>query len=139
MVEVDTSFQRPAMTCTPDLFTAELEATLAFYTETLGFTVNTLWPTDEPSMCILDRDGASLMFHTERWDAEEVAHLTGQIRIDVADCSALHAAVVERGSTEVLWGPEVFEYGRREFSVRDPNGYRLVFSEATSEPATCSE
>ena len=28
------------MTCTLDLFTTELKATLVFYTDTLGFTVN---------------------------------------------------------------------------------------------------
>lgn len=45
------------MTCTPDLFTAELKATLAFYTDTLGFTVNKVHQlvlrkaTDEPATC----------------------------------------------------------------------------------------
>lgn len=38
---------------------------------------------------------------------------------------------------ELLWGPEVYHYGRREFSIRDPNGYELIFSEPTDDPPTC--
>jgi hypothetical protein len=30
---------------------------------------------------------------------------------------------------DFAWGPEVMEYGMREFGVRDPNGYFLAFTE----------
>lgn len=125
------------MTCTPDLFTTRLEETIAFYTKVLGFTVETLWPEEGPSLCILDRGQASVMFHTDRWDGEEESQLTGQIRIDVDDCLAMHAAVLEHPDADILWGPDVYEYGRREFSVRDPNGYRLVLSEVVDGGTSC--
>lgn len=50
--------------------------------------------------------------------------------------------VVERherieGKAEVLWGPEVYSYGMREFAIKDPNGYQLAFCEPTDDPPTC--
>ena len=41
--------------------------------------------------------------------------------------SALAAEL--RGKVEFAWGPEVMEYGMREFGVQDPNGYYLAFTE----------
>ena len=41
------------------------------------------------------------------------------------------------GHLPIEWGPEVYWYGRREFAVRDPDGYLLIFSERTSDPPTC--
>jgi hypothetical protein len=45
-------------------------------------------------------------------------------------------AVLERmGSAATIeWGPEVFEYGRRECSIKDPTGYSVVLSEETDDP-----
>ena len=34
-----------------------------------------------------------------------------------------------RDKVEFAWGPEVMDYGMREFAVQDPNGYFLAFSE----------
>jgi hypothetical protein len=34
-----------------------------------------------------------------------------------------------RGKVQFAWGPEETEYGIREFAVRDPDGYLLVFAE----------
>ena len=119
------------------LKTSDIGRTVDFYTKVLGFTVDTLWPTDKPSLCIIDRGDVHLMFSEEdHWDVPGAAPaMTGQLVLDVSDVSALHESLA--GKVDVLWGPEVYEYGRREFSIRDPNGYRLVFSEATREPATC--
>ena len=41
------------------------------------------------------------------------------------------------GRLPIQLGPEVYWYGRREFAVRDPDGYLLIFSERTSDPPTC--
>jgi catechol 2,3-dioxygenase-like lactoylglutathione lyase family enzyme len=122
---------------TPMLKTNDVLDTVEFYTQVLGFTVDTLWPADEPELCILDREDVHLMFDVNAdWDAPGARpHLSGQLLIDVADVLALHAAV--KDEVEILWGPEVYEYGRREFSIMDPNGYRLVFSEPTTDPPTC--
>ena len=122
---------------TPALKVVDLDETIAFYTGHLGFAVDSLWPKDAPTFCILDHGPTHLMFHTEPYEAAEGPPLmTGQLHID------LEGGVMElfenlKDHHEILWGPEVYSYGRREFSVRDPNGYRLVFSERTNEKPTC--
>jgi len=116
------------LTCvTPELRALDLSETIRFYTEKLDFVVDTLWPDDEPTLCILDHGDVHLMFYTdERPDGKQPA-LSGQLRFDVQGVTPLHRRLA--GEVPILWGPEVYHYGRREFSIRDPNGYALVFSE----------
>lgn len=123
---------------TPSLFTADLPATVRFYTGRLGFTVDTLWPREEPSLAILDHGAVHLLFYDRPYGDREAPVMSGQLRFDLeGGVEALHARLAEE--TEVLWGPEVYDYGRREFSIRDPNGYELVFSEPTDDPVTCPD
>jgi hypothetical protein len=50
---------------------------------------------------------------------------------------AIHSALVDHA--EIEWGPEVYWYGRREFAIRDPIGYLIIFSEAKTDAATCQD
>ncbi len=116
---------------TPTLKTDDLEATIAFYTGVLGFRVDTLDPEDDPSLCILDCGPVHLSFYLDEEEREPEPALTGQISFDVDDLDDLHDRI--RDEAEILWGPEEFDYGRREMAIHDPNGYVLVFGEP-SEP-----
>ena len=118
---------------TPTLKTTNLDRTIDFYTA-LGFVVESAWPEQNPTFCILDNGPTHLMFYTEEMQPGEGSPtLTGQLHIDLENgVQELYEKL--RRDHEVLWGPEVYEYGRREFSIRDPNGYRLVFSEVTNDP-----
>ena len=122
---------------TPMLKTKSIQDTVDFYTQVLGFELETIWPEDEPTLCVLDRGSVHLMFSTDAdWDAPgSPPTMTGQLVFDVSDASGLHDEIQHQA--QVLWGPEVYSYGRREFSILDPNGYRLVFSEPTRDPVTC--
>ena len=113
---------------TPMLKTEDIPATVAFYAGVLGFAVDTLWPEEEPTLCILDHGTVSLSFVSdiEAWGADAPA-MTGQLTFDVDDVMAVYETV--KGHAEVIWGPEVYPYGRLEFSCIDPNGYALVFSQ----------
>ena len=121
------------------LKSSDLKATIDFYVKTLGFTLHAMWPHENPTSCLLDNGKVHLMFSSEAaWDAPGAAPtLTGQIYFEVADATAIYRKVLNK--VEVLWGPEVYSYGRREFSIKDCNGYRLVFSEETTDPPTCEE
>jgi hypothetical protein len=33
-----------------------------------------------------------------------------------------------QGKVEFAWGPEVMDYGMREFAIKDPNGYFIAFA-----------
>jgi hypothetical protein len=43
---------------------------------------------------------------------------------------ALHANIA--GKVPIEWGPEVYDYGRLEFAIKDCNGYLLTFSAPAS-------
>jgi catechol 2,3-dioxygenase-like lactoylglutathione lyase family enzyme len=127
---------------TPFLATRDINATIAFYTQLLGFRVSTRHPQDQPTMVVLDHGDASMIFDSTLWPG--VPAMTGQVHFDLgsrrdgpSNVLALHERVKPHAT--VLWGPEVYSYGRREFSCSDPNGYALVFSEQTDEEPTCAD
>jgi catechol 2,3-dioxygenase-like lactoylglutathione lyase family enzyme len=122
---------------TPRLPVADLARTVAFYTRVLGFQISVLWPDDQPTFAILDRDAVSLGFFTPDAHRGQVTIGTADLYLGTEDVLALHAAIKDVAKVE--WGPEVYFYGRREFAVRDPDGYLLIFTEPTDEPATCAE
>jgi len=118
----------------PMLKTRNLFRTIDFYVSVLGFEVDTLRPDDDPTCCILSRDGINLSFVEDDtlWPGDSA--MTGQVWIDVSSLERLFAAIQDR--VEILRGPEVYSYGRREFSCKDPNGYALVFSEPADTAST---
>jgi len=127
-----TSFRRVA----PRLPVAELQPSIEFYVNFLGFKLGLLWPEIVPTFAILDRDDMSVQFclaDSPGGAPPERATLC----FDVDDVRALHANL--DGRIPVEWGPEVYWYGRREFAVRDPGGYLLIFSELTDDPPKCAE
>ena len=119
---------------TPRLPVADLGRTVAFYTRILGFEISVLWPDDRPTFAILDRDAVSLGFFTPDAHRGHVTIGTADLYLGADDVRALHAAIKDEVSVE--WGPEVYFYGRREFAVRDPDGYLLIFTEPTDERPT---
>lgn len=50
-------------------------------------------------------------------------------------------AVLDRvkGRAKIVYGPEVYHYGMKEFAIEDPDGYMISFSQPTDEPPTCQE
>lgn len=122
---------------TPRLPVADLSRTISFYTGVLGFQVSALWPEDKPTFAILDRDKVSLGFFTPDALRGQVTIGTADLYLGTEDVLGLHAAIEDR--VKIEWGPEVYFYGRREFAVRDPDGYLLIFTEPTDEPPTCPE
>lgn len=119
----------------PRLTTSDLEATIAFYRDRLGFVAGECWPADAPTFVLLQRDGVTLQFARAEHPLPDPAAAEIAIHLDVSDADALHEELA--GMLPVEWGPEVYWYGRREFAVRDPNGYLVIFSEPTDDPPTC--
>ena len=121
----------------PTLKTVDLDKTIGFYRDLLGFRLDTLWPEDNPTFCILSQDKTRLMFFTDSSQPNHEPIMTGQLRLDMDGVMALYSEIQDRVETE--WGPEVFHYDRREVSIRDCNGYSIIFSETTSDPPTCHD
>jgi catechol 2,3-dioxygenase-like lactoylglutathione lyase family enzyme len=115
---------------TPFLKTSDLAKTIEFYVGVLGFVVDSKWPADHPANCILDNGHVHLAFGTDPQNHYPSPCLSGQLWIAVDNVIALHSRLV--GKVPIEWGPEVYSYGRREFAIKDCNGYLLTFSEPAS-------
>lgn len=113
----------------PRLPIGSLEGTLRFYEDILGFEAGDPWPEDDPTFVVMRRDDVTLQFSLAQ-PGEAVGQVT--LALNVTDARAVHAALKDRVTVE--WGPQVYWYGRREFAFRDPDGYLIIISEATSDP-----
>ncbi|MDN5850040.1 MAG: VOC family protein [Nitrococcus sp.] len=112
----------------PALLVKDMTETLAFYGK-LGFELTERHPDHtRPTWAEVRRDAVVLQFHTEPpcgTPPEPVC--SGTFYFYPEDVGALAAEF--RGKVAFAWGPEVMEYGMREFGVQDPNGYYLAFIE----------
>jgi catechol 2,3-dioxygenase-like lactoylglutathione lyase family enzyme len=114
----------------PMLYTADLDATIAFYVSQLGFTLDER--NDEWGWASLSRDQVALMI------AKPNAHtpfdkstFTGSFYFNTTDVDALWAAWKDKAN--VCYGLDTFAYGMREFAIYDNNGYLLQFGQPTHD------
>jgi catechol 2,3-dioxygenase-like lactoylglutathione lyase family enzyme len=107
--------------------------TIAFY-ERLGFSVTGRFEQDGQHVWSeLSRDEARIHIHClDHPEMPNAPIFSGVLYLRPDDVRAL--AEEWRGKIEFYWGPEVMQYGWREFAFRDPNGYIIAFSETTADP-----
>jgi uncharacterized glyoxalase superfamily protein PhnB len=111
---------------TPMLQAKSLEETIAFYTKTLGFTVDRRvghW-------CALSWGGARVMFYSGLEHTPDTPAMTGVLYFNPKDVKALWEEV--KGKAPVEWELQVMDYGMLEFAIRDCNGYVLSFGQETT-------
>lgn len=112
----------------PMLAVADMEETLAFYYDVLGFTATM----KSPEYSIVARDGQTI--HFMKAASEEVMKCVRghtEIYIEVSDIDSLWQHVKGFKHRYKIRDPFEREYGMTEFHVEDPNGC-LVF---VGEPA----
>lgn len=115
----------------PLFCTAELDRTVAFYREHLGFRVST----EMPGYAELEQGegGPRLAFmapcetETKNWQAASGDGLVYCFRVDDAD--AEHARLAKEGVT-IVEGPSDRPWGERGFAAEDPNGISLWIAHA---------
>ena len=113
---------------TPALLVRDMRETLDFY-QRLGFHVSGSHPDGtQATWAEVRRDGAILQFHAHPpVGTPESPVFSGTLYFHPDNVLAL-ADEFSR-EVEFSWGPEVMDYGMREFGIRDPNGYYLAFTE----------
>jgi catechol 2,3-dioxygenase-like lactoylglutathione lyase family enzyme len=120
----------------PRLPVADLQGSVDWYVDVLGFTCGNMWPEEDPTFAIIERDGVAVQLYvTDTLVDTDIGN--AMLSFDVSDATALHKDVEAKAAID--WGPEVYWYGRREFAVTDPNGYMIILSEETSDPVTAVE
>ena len=113
----------------PCLLVSDMRRSLDFYLETLRFTQTGYYPIEsEPIRTEVRRDGVAIILYTEAVHVrDETPTFTGALYLLPEDIDPLAEEL--RGKVPFAWGPAETEFGTREFAIRDPDGYTLVFAE----------
>ncbi len=127
----------------PELVCSDIEASLRFYTQVLGF--STLFSRPEERFAYLEREGAQIMIEQpvgRSFVAGALEHPYGRgvnLMIEVSEVDELYETVLRAGATIYLsiedkWyraGERLL--GNRQFIVMDPDGYLLRFFQDLGE------
>lgn len=123
---------------TPNLIVADVERSLAFYRDVLGFTVGPTVPDASPFVFAIVQSGEVTVFlnaagpAVEEYPAFKGRPLGGTLTlfIDVEGIRESYEALKER--VEVVMPLEKKWYGPTEFAFLDPDGYIITFAEVES-------
>ena len=120
---------------TPNLIVSNVEASVAFYRDVLGFTVAQTVPDVPPLVFAIVQSGSVEVF----LNAPEPAYAeypalkdrpiggTLTLFIEVVDIMSLHASLKDR--VMIVMPLEKKWYGVTEFAIADPDGYLITFAE----------
>jgi catechol 2,3-dioxygenase-like lactoylglutathione lyase family enzyme len=109
----------------PCFIVRDVEKTIAFYGEKLGFETRFIAPDEDPFFAIIGRDGAQIFIKAEGGVTPVPNHTRHpHLRLDAfvyaSDPDALAAQFAEHGATDT-------HDGLRGFEICDPDGYVLFF------------
>ena len=121
-----------------ELLVADIEASLAFWCDLIGFSVAYRRP--EESFAYLERGGAQIMLHQRAgvWETAALEQPFGRgvmFQLSVDDLTALEEKLrsaewpIYDGPRETWRRTGDIESGRREVFVQDPDGYLLMLAE----------
>jgi len=121
-------------TLSPNIFTNDMKATIAFY-QLLGFKITMSVPEtgDDLVWAMMVNGGVTVMFQTYESLADDLPEISRQpggsllLYINLKDIRGFFEQVKDK--VTVLKGLETTFYGATEFSIKDNNGYVLTFAE----------
>ena len=125
---------------TPNVITADIARSTAFYRDVLGFSVARTVPDEAPFVFAwLERDGVNVFLNdldAVRKDSPagapiDVGKSGVMMFIDVEDVLGFWRTV--KDAARVIMPIKDQWYGMREFSVADPDGYVITFAERIAE------
>jgi len=113
----------------PCLFVSDMRRTLDFYLDVLGFTQTGYYPIESnPIRTEVRRDGVAIILYTEEFHAGEGRpSFSGALYVFPESVDRLADEL--RVKVPIAWGPQNTDFGTREFAIRDPDGYTIIFAE----------
>ena len=132
--------QLSANKLTPNLIVSNVERSLAFYEDVLGFARGMTVPDQSPFVFASVTSGPVEIFLNDRStvtkESPQMAGLAfgggNTMFIEVAGVDALHDAIKAR--VKVIMPLVTQWYGLREFAIEDPDGYVMTFAERVGTP-----
>lgn len=125
---------------TPNLIVSNVERSLAFYTEVLGFARGMTVPDQSPFVFASVTSGpVEVFFNDTSTVAKESPQMGGlafgggnTMFIEVEEIDALHDRL--RGRVPIVMPIVTQWYGLREFAITDPDGYVITFAQRIAQP-----
>ena len=108
----------------PILWTKDLQESIDFYRETLGFACV---GRTEAWACLRKDDVELMLSLPNAHEPFDKIQFTGSFYFHPDDVQTLWEQL--RDKTPIVYPLEDFEYGMREFAIRDNNGYILQFGQ----------
>ena len=120
---------------TPNLIVSDVERSVRFYCDVLGFAVATTVPEAAPYVFAIVQSGGVEVFLNApepaiaEYPAFKDLPIGGTLTlfIEVVDIAAAHAALEDR--VKIVMPLEHKWYGVTEFAFADPDGYLITFAE----------
>jgi lactoylglutathione lyase len=120
---------------TPNLLVANVERSLAFYVDRLGFARGMTVPEQSPFVFASVTNGSIEIFFNDAATAVKEypafagkpLGATGTMFIEVEGVDALHDRL--KASVKIVMPIVTQFYGMREFAIEDPDGYVITFAE----------
>lgn len=125
---------------TANLMVDDVDATVAYYEEILGFSLDLSVPRDDGKLqwALVMRDEVELMLHEKENLLSEVPQLKGSVIggsltlfVRMKNLDTYYHEI--KGRAEVIKEPMTTFYGMNEFTIQDINGYILTFAEPEEE------
>jgi catechol 2,3-dioxygenase-like lactoylglutathione lyase family enzyme len=123
---------RPKTTAiSPSFIVSDVEQTIAFYRDMLGFETRFLAPDQNPFFAIIGREGAQIFIKSEKGvspvpNSTRHPHLRLDAFIYAPDPDALAAEFIDHGAAFSAPLSDTHD-GLRGFEICDPDGYVLFF------------
>jgi len=123
---------------TPNLLVANVERSLAFYVDTLGFARGMTVPDASPfvfasvtggTVEIFFNDAAAAVKEYPAFAGRPIG-ATGTMYIEVEGVDALHDRL--KANVPIAMPIATQFYGMREFAIQDPDGYVITFAQRVS-------
>lgn len=112
----------------PSLYAPDIEATLEFYVDVLGFVKTGEWRENETvSWAEVSLGASQIWFFKNALDDQPKPQFSGLIYVIIDDVDAMAVRLTDKA--DIKWGPETQEYGLRELGIEDNNGYYIVFAQ----------
>ena len=126
---------------TPNLVVRDLDASLRFYRDVLGFAVSQTVPPAPPFVFAwMVRDGVPVFLNAREGVVDDLPELAARtpggtvtLFVIVDDVDGLHAQVAAHAP--VVMPLKTQFYGMREFAITDPDGHVLIFAQRVAQEA----
>jgi uncharacterized glyoxalase superfamily protein PhnB len=121
------------MKISPELMVKDINQSIAFYHDVLGFEITTKSPEDNPVFAQLTFNAAEILLYQETAFRQEMPHLnqplggTFALFIDVTNIKSWEKKL--QAKTQIIANLHKTDYGTHEFTCLDPDGYTLLFSQ----------